>query len=385
MNTFVAAIASLVTMLPAVGQAQAPDHDVKLREAVRVIQQTPVERRTQERVRQSAERAREERQRERERAQERANQYRREYRDEQTEKISRTLKIGANGELDISNLSGDIIVTRGGGDDVRIDALKVARGRTVEDAREMLSYVTLDFTERGSRAEVKTVYRNHEERSRTHRSLNVSVQYAVTAPEHVRISARSLSGNIQVTGIKGDLNLVSLSGNVSISQGARVMLAKSTSGEVEIMDLRSEVPLEAHTTSGGVVIRQSRAPRMELNSVSGNLIVTDVDCPRIEAQTLSGNVELNSPLSKNGRYELTSHSGEIRIKPSGNTGFELDANSFSGNIQSDLTLKEQRQGGADDSRRGQGGRTRTLRGVYGDGSATLDITTFSGSVVIGKK
>ena len=384
MNTFVAAIATLVTMLPAVGQAQDPDHDVKLRGSVWVIQQTQVERRTQERVRQSEERARETSQRERERAQERANQYRREYRDEQTEKISRTLKIGANGELDISNLSGDIIVTRGG-DDVRIDALKVARGRTVEDARQMLAYVTVDFIERGSRAEVKTVYRNHEERSRTHRNLNVSVQYAVTAPEHVRISARSLSGNIKVTGIKGDLNLVSLSGNVSISQGARVMLAKSTSGEVEIMDLRSEVPLEAHSTSGGVVIRQSRAPRMELNSVSGNLIVTDVDCPRIEAQTLSGNVEFNSPLSKNGRYELTSHSGEIRIKPSGNTGFELDANSFSGNIQSDLTLKEQRQGGADDSRRGQGGRTRTLRGVYGDGSATLDITTFSGSVVIGKK
>jgi hypothetical protein len=30
-------------------------------------------------------------------------------------------------------------------------------------------------------------------------------------------------------------------------------------------------------------------------------------------------------------------------------------------------------------------RSRSLRGVYGDGSAVLEITTFSGSIVINKR
>jgi len=31
------------------------------------------------------------------------------------------------------------------------------------------------------------------------------------------------------------------------------------------------------------------------------------------------------------------------------------------------------------------GRRRSMQGVYGDGSAVLSVTTFSGSVVISKK
>ena len=213
----------------------------------------------------------------------------------------------------------------------------------------------------------------------------MSVHYTVTAPEGTRIAARSLSGSIRVSDIKGDLNLSSMSGDVSVFNGARVMTAKSTSGSVEIANLRSDIALAVNTVSGNLVIRQSRVPRMELGTVSGNVVITDVECERIEAHTLSGDVEFNSPLARNGRYELNSHSGVMRIVPTGTTGFELDATSFSGDIRSELTLKDARQGVAEIGRRNRGGRTRSLSGVYGDGSAMLDITTFSGSVLIGKK
>ena len=65
---------------------------------------------------------------------------------------------------------------------------------------------------------------------------------------------------------------------------------------------------------------------------------------------------------------------------SGNTGFEIDANSFSGNVQSDLQITS--RGSAQGSRNG---RRRVLNGTYGDGSAVLDLTTFSGSIVITKR
>jgi DUF4097 and DUF4098 domain-containing protein YvlB len=374
--TFVAATALLA---PAAARAQDHDHVVVSR-AVVVEKQTQADPRAQERARQAQERERQQQ----ERARERAEQNRRQYPAEQSEKITRTLKIGNSGELDVSNLAGDISITRGSGGNAQIDVLKVARGRTDDDAREMLGLVRVEINERGSRGEVKTVYERHEDRPRG-RNVNVTVQYTITAPENARISAHSLSGSIRVRDIKGDLNLASLSGHVVVENASRLMSAKSTSGNVEITNLRSEIGLEANSTSGDVTVRQSSAPRMEIGTVSGNLMIGDVTCGRFEGQTLSGDVTFNSPLEKNGRYELSSHSGIVRLTPMGNVGFELDVDSFSGNITSDLELKDQRRGGADYGRRTPGGRVRSLSGTYGDGSAMIDITTFSGSVIIGKK
>lgn len=372
-KTLIAVIAA-ITALPAVAGAQGPGQVDPPRVDVRVV----VQQTQQERIR-------EQQVRERERAQERASQHRREFREEQTEKISRTLKIGGSGELELANLSGDITITRGGGNAVQVEATKIARGRTVQEAREMLALVTLDVVERGTRAEVRARYPRHEPGAQGRRNVNVSVRYVVTAPEHTRISVHSLSGTISITDIKGDLNLMSTSGDVAVTNGARLMSARSTSGSVQIDNLQSEIGADVNSISGDITIRKSRVPRVQMGTISGTLEITDVQCERLEAQTLSGDIAFTSPLAKNGRYELNSHTGTIRIAPTGNTGFELDANSFNGDIRSELTLTDQRQGGADFPRRGRGGRTRSLNGTFGDGSAMLDITTFSGSVLIVKR
>ena len=62
-------------------------------------------------------------------------------RHEERETINRTIRVGGNGEIIVSNLSGDITVTRGTGNDLQIEAVKVARGRDAADAREMLGLV----------------------------------------------------------------------------------------------------------------------------------------------------------------------------------------------------------------------------------------------------
>lgn len=382
MKTVITILAAAAILAPAAAGAQTDDQAIRVRPAVRVEQT----RAQQARVRARQDRARQQQVRVQQQARSRATrdaQDRRRSSEEQTEKTSRTFTLGSNGELELSNLSGDIIITRGSGGSVQVEALKIARGRTVQEAREALGLVTVHFTERGSRAEVRTQY--PQRRQRGTQSINVSVRYTVTAPENTRISASSVSGSVTVSDIRGDLNLVSISGQIAIQNGARVLGAKSTSGNVEITNLRSDIGLEANSISGNVRVRQSAAPRMELGSVSGNVAVVDVRCERLEAETISGNIDMTTPLEKGGRYELSSHTGVIRVVPTGNTGFELEADSFSGNIQSELTLDNVRQGTADYGRRTPRGRTRSLEGTYGDGGATLEITTFSGTVVIGKR
>lgn len=298
-------------------------------------------------------------------------------RQEQTDRQSKTVRIGANGELTLENIAGDIVVTRGGGNDATIEIVKTARARTADEARELLGLVTVSVVERGGRAEVKTIYPNDDRRN-YRRNVSISVNYNVSAPANTRVTIASVSGSVRVSDIKGDLSANSVSGAVRIANAGRIGGAKSVSGDVEVVDTQSDGPVEAQSVSGSVLLRKLTARRVEVASVSGSVTIEDVQCDRVEAHSVSGNVDFAGALARGGRYELNSHSGDVRVAVAGGAGFEVDANSFSGSVHSDFPLSAQ---GADERR----GRRRELRGVFGDGSAVLDITSFSGSVVITKR
>jgi len=296
----------------------------------------------------------------------------------QTERINRTLRIGTNGELDVANISGDITITRGSGSDVIVEAIKTARGESDEDARELLQLVQVEFVERSNRAEVRTRYPEGEERRRNNRrNISVNVTFNISVPVNTRVRAHSISGSVSAREVKGDLSLESVSGAVRIASGGRVSSGKSISGDVEVTDTSVEGMLQASTVSGEVILRRIKAGQLEAGSISGSVVVDDVECPRLEAQTVSGDVRFSGALTRNSRFELTSHSGNITIAITGGVGFEVEGNSFSGSIRSDFPLTLQ----GSDSRR----PNRTIRGVYGDGSAVLDLTTFSGNIVISKR
>ena len=342
-------------------------------------QQPQPDPRAQERLRQQQERQREHQERQREHQERQRAMSSRQYPAQQTERITRTLKVGGRGEIQLSNLSGDITITRGGGNDVEIEAVKMARGRDENDAREMLALVQVEFSERSGRGEARVSYPHERGQHSNRRNINVSVAFNVRAPENTRITVKTLSGGVRVTDIKGELSLTSTSGDVSVTNAARVLSARSTSGSVEILNTTSQNAIDANSISGNVTVRRVRAPRMQLGTISGGVFIHDVETSRIEAQSLSGDVELATPLVKNGRYDLNSHSGTVRIVLVGDSGFELDANTFSGGVRSEVELK----GTHSDAQRA--GRSRSLRGVFGDGSALLDVTTFSGNVIVTRK
>lgn len=302
-------------------------------------------------------------------------------RHEESEKISRTVRIGGSGEVIVSNLSGDITITRGSGNDVQIDAVKVARGRDAADAREMLGMLRLDIVERGSRVEVKAVYPSPQElNTQQRRQYSASIHYTIAAPAGTRVSARTLSGDVKVTDIRGDISAESTSGDVTISGAERIIRAETKSGDVQVVNSSSEVAFEARTMSGTVTLRQVKAPRVEATSISGNVVLADVNATRLEAQTISGDVEFASPFVKGGRYDFQSHSGTVRIVVVGGSGFEIEATTFAGTIQADPSL-----GLKNDEEEPGRRRQRTLRAVHGDGSALIDATTFSGRVIVTKR
>ena len=75
---------------------------------------------------------------------------------EVTENFSRTARLERNGTFDLQNIAGRIVVTGGGGNDVRIDAVKRVRGRDDDDARRLLQEIQIDVREQSNRIEVRT-------------------------------------------------------------------------------------------------------------------------------------------------------------------------------------------------------------------------------------
>jgi DUF4097 and DUF4098 domain-containing protein YvlB len=292
---------------------------------------------------------------------------------EQSEKISKTFRLGPNGVLDISNVSGNISVREAAGDAISVEAIKHVRTRDAADGKAQLAAINVTMTERGNRVEVRTSYP-------TNQHTHASVDYVVTAPAGSSVYAKSVSGNVDVTGIRGELRAESVSGDVKAIDTANASQVKSVSGDVEVTGVTSKDDLTVSSVSGDITLQAVKARNVDTDTVSGELKLNDVACERLSGKSISGSVVFLGPLSKNGRYELKSHSGDIRLTMTADTGFELEAQSFSGNIRSDLPVTV--RGGETIS---QAGRHNTLRGVHGDGGALLLLTSFSGNITVAKK
>ncbi len=182
----------------------------------------------------------------------------------------------------------------------------------------MLALVPVEITERGTRVEARTRYPSGDDRRRTgRRNLNVSVAFTVAAPEGTRILVKSISGNISVRDILGGLTLESVSGAIRIANAGRMVNGRSISGDIELNDTKVEGALEAGTISGTVRLRRLTARSLTVNSVSGSVVMEDVTAERVGAQSISGDITYGGDLQPNGNYELTSHSGNVRLALAG--------------------------------------------------------------------
>jgi len=295
---------------------------------------------------------------------------------EQTDRFSRKVKLGRDGRVTIGNISGQIVVTGGSGDEVSIEAVKRTRGD-----QSQLANVRIVVDDRPGRVDVRTEY----DSSRFTRNNSVSVDYTVTVPSGASVEVKSVSGNVKVTGVRGAVRSESVSGDVTTSDTPRVEAAKSVSGNVTLSGIQNDGDLSATSVSGTVSAKGVKAHALELGSVSGDLMVSDVTCDRLNAKSVSGAFEYSGTIARGGVYDVNLHSGNVRFVLANPVGFELAASTFSGNIRSDLPLTIGGDRDRDRDGRRRGPQNRSMRATFGDGSATLTLRTFSGDIVIARR
>jgi hypothetical protein len=278
---------------------------------------------------------------------------------EATERFSRTARLDADGTFDLTNVYGDVVLTGGTGREVTIEAVKRVQRPNPNAARALLRMIDIQVTEGTNRLEVRTVVPRP-------RNFPGSVDYTITIPHDVRVTVRTLAGTVRATNVSSEL-------------------LKSVSGDIEIADGSALDAVTASTVSGNIRVRGFHGRTVQFGTVTGDVHVEDVQADRLTVRAVNGNIDYAGDLARSGRYEFVTHSGDIRLMLGSATGFEVQANSFSGTVRSDFPIdrRARREGGRADGRAGVS--PRGLRGTFGDASAMLVLRAFSGNIDVSRR
>jgi hypothetical protein len=281
----------------------------------------------------------------------------------------RTFAVSRGSTLDVSNVAGDVRIGTERGVAIVVHAVRRLRGSgRRDDAR--LQDLRLEMSQVGNRVEVRA------RGSRSGRSSG-AIDLMVSVPPDATVLARSVSGLVTLTGVEGEARLETVSGNVEAHRALNLAMAKSVSGDVTVRDVASAGILILGNVSGAVVATGVRARGLEAASVSGSLRLDGIAAQRVLAKAVSGDIDFGGALLAGGRFEFTSHSGDVRLRLPAAASFDLQADTYSGRLTSDfpVTLQSSRAGRS----------SRAIRGVAGDGAAQLIVRSFSGDVTIGRQ
>lgn len=293
-----------------------------------------------------------------------------------TDKLSKVIKASDASTVLVQNFSGNITVSAGAPTEVRVQATKRARATDAAEAKARLDATTVSIEDRGGRIEIRALVQRGEHG----RQRGASVDFELAVPPGASVELKSVSGDLSVSGVKGMVTADTISGDVTASALTSESALRTVSGDVLVNASTVAGELTATSVSGDVTAKALKARALSASTVSGDVALADAFCERAVVKSVSGNLEVAGPLVKTSRYELKSHSGDVRIVVDGKVGFALDATTWSGSLNSELQLKTTAPG----EEGGPGFKRRTLQGTYGDGSAQIEVTSFSGSVTVVK-
>jgi Putative adhesin len=197
----------------------------------------------------------------------------------------------------------------------------------------------------------------------------ISVAYEITAPSNTALHTHSGSGNQEVGGLRGTVELETGSGDLRLSDiaGSQVRL-HSGSGDIEAQEISG--PFTAEAGSGNIRLGEKGEGEVRIRTGSGNIEVRGVRGP-LWSESGSGDTEISGAIV--GGWEIRTGSGDVDLRPPGDAAFDLDATTGSGKILTDRTVSIVVQG---DLRKTE----QTIRGKVAGGGPRLSVRTGSGDV-----
>jgi Toastrack DUF4097 len=279
--------------------------------------------------------------------------------------------------LDLSDASGDVVVTGGAGGKVQIHANVRAHAWLFQDAQKQLSEIVAN-----------PPIEQHLDSIRIGKDFNgfhnVSIDYTIQVPEHTEVdvsvasgsvAVRNLNGPVSVDSASGDtrvenvadsVKVDSASGSTSVSNLGNDLRVSSASGSVNVSSVKGEVRVEA--LSGSIDVANPGA-RVNANTASGSINVRGANND-VKAASASGLISVVGNPSNNAYWSLKTASGGVTITVPPDAAFFLTADATSGDVRTAIPIVVEEQG------------RHSLRARVGTGGGRVEIHTISGAINI---
>lgn len=297
--------------------------------------------------------------------------------------FEKTLTVGPQTEIEIMSGSGSIEVRQGSVGRLEIRA-KVRAGdwgwsRSGVSAQERVKRVEANppIEQQGNTVRIGDI-KDPDLRD------GVSISYDVTVPPGTALRSKSGSGSQRIEGVDGDVVVSTGSGSVNVRRSGGRVRASTGSGGITAQDVGGAFeastgsgsidgtgvkgPISARTSSGSIEVTQTGGGDVEASSSSGSIKVRGVQ-GAVRASTTSGSLAIEGQMARDWR--LSSSSGHVTVSVPANQGFELDASSSSGRIDTDFPITVS----------GTIGK-HALRGAARGGGPLLHVRTSSGGISI---
>jgi DUF4097 and DUF4098 domain-containing protein YvlB len=255
-----------------------------------------------------------------------------------------------NGVVSLNTANGDVVVT--GWSENRIQVHVTSDGRNV---RMDASAGRLELEQSASRGDD-------------------DVRYEVSVPYGVRVISRVRSGDIAVSGTRGEVEANSQSGDVRVSDAVGHLDVSTFSGDVTAESIRAVTRVNA--INGDVRIRGLTGDA-EVTTVSGDIEIMEGVSRNVRLQSTSGDLAYSGVIDTAGRYDLTTHSGDVELRIPRDASAQLTVYTWSGSIDSSFPIVlrpgEHNIGVAS---------AKHFTFDIGRGESRIDAETFSGDITI---
>lgn len=216
----------------------------------------------------------------------------------------------------------------------------------------------------------------------------VSIQIRV--PLNTRTVIANSSGEVQVLDVRGEVDANLLNGEVII-RGASGRTAISTvNAEVTVTDV--DGPLKVQSMTGEIALREIRGD-IEVISSSGEVSMSGIQANHVQTEMVQGDIFFDGALNPYGKYDFSTHSGDVHLFFPQNAAGSLNLQSFTGSLHSSVPMLMQSDS---TSPRAVPAHVRqfTNRAIAlnqprklqfgGGGSTVISVTTFNGDVHISR-
>ena len=199
---------------------------------------------------------------------------------------------------------------------------------------------------------------------------NISIDYEITVPDETSVRSHTGSGNQDVEGLRGRIELESGSGDMQLARLTGEMRFSTGSGNVRGHELSG--PARAKAGSGDIDIEENGEGDIDIRTGSGNISVKGIN-GGFHAEAGSGDIHGDG--SPKNLWTVRTGSGNVVLRVPQDAAFDVDVSSSSGSVTMGHAVQTTIQGRVQESRKSVVGKVR-------GGGPTVSVHTGSGDVTV---